>query len=275
MNLLKWYRVGRRLGAGNEVLTRAYNAFGTVRNVVRYGNPDMPVDVTIETSTFCNRKCYYCPNSKHETPVEFMRSDVFEKTIADLVAMRFCGRIMWNFYNEPLLDPSLLRRIVYAKARLPQCYHMVFTNGDALNEPVVQRFIAAGVNCFVVTNHNIPESIAAVDHDLRMGWLAAQYGKHIRIRPPIHNRHSAKAGLIPSGEPMHGECAVVRMPIVTITGDVLLCCNDYMRKHVFGNVMEKPLLEIWQDVEYDHVRRQLRKGNLPRAICKRCYGEEA
>ena len=68
--------------------------------------------IDIETSTACNRKCDYCPNSVYDNASlaneSFMDQFVFEKIIQDLWSENYSGEICLQRYNEPLMD----RRIV-------------------------------------------------------------------------------------------------------------------------------------------------------------------
>ena len=94
--------------------------------VVKYGNPDMFNDIIIETTTQCNRRCGYCPNSVYDRSLKhnshLMSEHLFMKIINDLKEMRFAGRISPHFYGEPLLDKRLYRLMKYAHDTLPKAH---------------------------------------------------------------------------------------------------------------------------------------------------------
>jgi len=75
----------------------------------------------------------------------------------------------------------------------------------------------------------------------------------------------------------------ITRPFVTAPGDVSVCCAmaypcSLMRRDrsiektaaiTFGNVLEKPLPEIWEDPEYVKAREEIRSGEVPQA-CGDC-----
>ncbi len=56
-------------------------------------------------------------------------------------------------------------------------------------------------------------------------------------------------------------------------GDVIICCMDWRKEVVIGNVKEKSLYEIWHSDEYKKIRDIIYgkiKNNNPNFICNRC-----
>lgn len=51
------------------------------------------------------------------------------------------------------------------------------------------------------------------------------------------------------------------------TGDVILCCHDYRKRYVFGNVFQNSIEEIWEGKRRQDVIRQARSE-----ICRTCCG---
>lgn len=61
-------------------------------------------------------------------------------------------------------------------------------------------------------------------------------------------------------------------PIIFANGDVGLCgCRDFNANSelIAGNIMEKPLIEIWQSENVMGLRKRFYDGNFPK-ICKKC-----
>ena len=195
-----------------------------------------------------------------------MQEAVFCKIIADLADINFTGFVNYHFYNEPLLDERLPSWIRRAKQRLPSAFHRIYTNGDFLTMDMAETYISAGVSCFFVTNHS---KVADV-FNARMKPLIEKYPGHMRINRQLHDDHDSRGGLIASGTPQSRRCALYNNLQITFTGDVILCCNDYLRKHVFGNVMHNSVIEIWKKPGYAKLRSDIRKGKLRLEICKRC-----
>ena len=134
---------------------RAYNALNKVRDSLRFGwgRALFPV-VIIETSTFCNRKCGYCPNSTHSTPKEYMDEKLYRKIIDELAELRFNAVVHFNFYNEPLLDPRMPELIKYANEKIPSSILKLNSNGDFLDEAMAVKLTEAGLSNVLVTLHD-------------------------------------------------------------------------------------------------------------------------
>ncbi len=60
--------------------------------------------------------------------------------------------------------------------------------------------------------------------------------------------------------------------VINWKGNVLLCCNDYYERHIFGNVNNKSILEIWRDKNFIKYREILSQSDGRKQInfCKKC-----
>lgn len=79
----------------------------------------------IEITTYCNAKCFYCPNeylAKHHMPMEQYKSIVDDCPNGCMVLMQGTG--------EPLLHPYFWEMVAYAKARGNKVG--IITNGTVL-----------------------------------------------------------------------------------------------------------------------------------------------
>jgi hypothetical protein len=116
--------------------------------------------IDLETSSQCNRRCEYCINTTYDetrdrfTKNVFMKDEMFESIIDQLAEVCFRGRIAFHYLNEPLMFvDSLVQRISLARQKLPNALLVIYTNGDFLTRPVLDRLIAAGVNAVEITAH--------------------------------------------------------------------------------------------------------------------------
>ena len=116
--------------------------------------------IDLETSSQCNRRCEYCINATYDetrdrfTKNVFMKEDMFAAIIDQLAEIDFAGRIAFHYLNEPLMFVDLLvERITFARRKLPHAMLTVYTNGDFLTRPVLDRLAAAGVNAVEITAH--------------------------------------------------------------------------------------------------------------------------
>lgn len=60
-------------------------------------------------------------------------------------------------------------------------------------------------------------------------------------------------------------------PAIHWNGDFSICCNDYNRKAVLGNVKNQSVNELWNSLALQNFRKQQLKGNykIP-SICEKC-----
>lgn len=55
-------------------------------------------------------------------------------------------------------------------------------------------------------------------------------------------------------------------------GDMVLCCVDWERRHVFGNVREASIGEIWNSEGYRRYRDRMRNNDFAGTLCENCKG---
>lgn len=110
--------------------------------------------VNIETSTFCNRKCVYCPLSRFDrTEQKRMSDDVFDAIIRGLGGVAYSSTVSLSLYNEPLADEGFAQRIALARSALPGAFIKFNSKGDYLTRALLDRLAGAGANAIFVTLH--------------------------------------------------------------------------------------------------------------------------
>lgn len=57
---------------------------------------------------------------------------------------------------------------------------------------------------------------------------------------------------------------------VLSNGDVVLCCVDWERTTILGNLREQTLEEVWNSEQFMEIRRKYLRGDLDGLLCKRC-----
>ncbi len=55
-------------------------------------------------------------------------------------------------------------------------------------------------------------------------------------------------------------------------GDMVLCCVDWERKHVFGNIHEHSIKEVWNSDGYKAYRDRMRRNDFEGTLCEHCQG---
>lgn len=239
-------------------------------NLEKLLNGNRPSSVNVETNAVCNRTCYYCPRPSGKTELE---EGVFYTIVDQLRDMDFKGRFTPAGYNEPLTDKRIFRFISYARQASSRFHIMLVTNGDFLDERVMDNLIQSGVDEVLVTIHD-----PSKDNKIReLSHLRNKYGQMIlqdlrdghRVSP-LNNR----GGLVTleRSKPLPTCYAVDTLNIRT-DGSVVLCCQDSMKQNVFGNVKDLPIHKIWNDPEFVRIRNGAARGVYELHSCKNCeYG---
>jgi radical SAM protein with 4Fe4S-binding SPASM domain len=65
-------------------------------------------------------------------------------------------------------------------------------------------------------------------------------------------------------------CSYSTYPVINVFGDLILCCQDFDNNYVFGNIMNKPLKDIWFDKRNIELRKRIYDYKFDLKICKDC-----
>jgi hypothetical protein len=103
--------------------------------------------VEIEVFSYCNRKCWFCPNATFDRTGEnqLMPPALYSGILDELAGIDYDGMITYSRYNEPLADEVIIDRISLAHRRLPKARLHTNTNGDYLTLPYLERLYDAGL----------------------------------------------------------------------------------------------------------------------------------
>lgn len=249
-----------------------------------YGTTDFFDYVTIETSTICNRRCSYCPNSVFDRGLpkneRRMNKKLFQKIIDDLSSINFCGHLSLHGFNEPLLDDRLPDLIKYAGKILPQVEILITSNGDFLGPDKYDELVSAGVDRFFISEHEA-DSQKNKKFKQNMKNLSAYLEKHPDRRVPVKYKIMTtdtslqnRGGLVKVKKIDNPRCLWPdKMLTIDVNGNVILCCNDYHSSVVFGNLRTKSIAEIWNSDSYKKIRKELENHIFKLDICKKCIGD--
>ena len=112
--------------------------------------------IQIQTVSWCNRSCTFCPSGKFPVDKVFMPVEVYHRVINQLQAVNYAGRVSPYLMNESLLDKRLPDLITYTREQCPESWIAINTNGDALSERLLERLFDAGLNSLDVNAYDSP-----------------------------------------------------------------------------------------------------------------------
>lgn len=106
--------------------------------------------VEIETFSYCNRKCWFCPNAalpyrQDRQHNQYLDEALYLRILDELASIDYAGQVQFGRYNEPLADRVILTRIRQASDRLPGAWLYTHTNGDFLTRDYLAELRGAGL----------------------------------------------------------------------------------------------------------------------------------
>lgn len=244
------------------------NLIRKFKNLTKFGISDLFSNVEIETSSKCNRKCSYCPNSVYDRGNFFMKTELFEKIINQLAELQFGGIIRPHFYNEPTMDKRLPELIKYAKQKLPKSTVHLYSNGDFMTEELFNRLVNSGVNKFIITSHS-----GFISPNLQK-LLATENGQKY-IHHQFIGKHTAlfnRGGTVEVKNEIHlSHCNIPSINLtVNYKGQVVLCCNDAQSQNVQGDLNKELIIDIWKKPSFKKLRKNINNGKYELDVCKKC-----
>lgn len=234
--------------------------------------------IAFELSNTCQLAWFHkaCPlNRTVETPYRVLApihlpAKIVYDTLTVLQRYDYAGAINFHQYNEPLIDPRLFRFIAAARNACPLAKIDIISNGLNLSEQLARELKEEGVSGIWVTRYGDID-----DRNATMDWMQ-------KVIAPIFD---GNANILPWESLDHritlyereysdlsDRCyAPLCSIVITRTGDVGLCCYDWMRSVTFGNLADKPLDEIIKSGKMQDVFNNLQNGNRRILdVCRRC-----
>jgi GTP 3',8-cyclase len=260
-------------GTGIEpyrLFARKENLLNNLEALIQFRRPIFHW-LTIETSTYCNRKCHACPVSTSPRNKLYMPENMFMKIVGDLVRMKFTGIIHLHLFNEPLADKTIFEKVKILSNKLPMAQIKMNSNGDFLTNKLLSKLALAGLDELYITQYDGE----VTKRTLEVLAKASDAEKDVLTVRVKSNFVGNRAGLLNNvvvEEPILADCnRPSHQLIINCSGDIVICCNDYFGKVVFGNVTENGLLDIWRSEQFESIRRLLRMRKRNKIeLCKSC-----
>ncbi len=104
--------------------------------------------IEVETTSYCNRTCSFCPNSFIDRLSEklTMPEATWQAILAGLGESDYDGTLVWSRYSEPLSERRILERLREVREVAPRARLAINSNGDYLDSDYLQALEEAGLN---------------------------------------------------------------------------------------------------------------------------------
>ena len=241
----------------------------------KYGKFPMFKQVLVETRTYCNNHCLFCPHAFNNKPLGIMNWECYTTIIDQLCEIQYNGRVALMLSNEPLLETRLEKMIEYAKDKSQRFFLDITTNGRLLTVPIVDKLFKLGLDNININDYRGDRDICPEKWSSYLEPVFKAYGnnpkvnfKHRRLDENLPNY----AGNIPQkfNPEDYGFCNYpFRKLTIAYNGNILLCCDDFMYDTNFGSVMKDNLIDCWNHPDLNRARFSLLE-NSRIGLCKRC-----
>jgi len=252
-------------------------AFFLHRVLEKYLDKTPPLSsIEIETINRCNNTCSFCPVSVGNDRRQHckMSDDLFHKIIDELVDMKYQGFLSLFSNNEPMLDPRLLDFLAYAKNKLPEAKHLLFTNGSKLTRENYASMLKM-LDYLVIDNYN--DDLEVLPH---LNWLASEHFDEgncyvqlmVRKKKQILGSRGGNAPNKKNDSLFWSPCLLPFMQmVVRPDGKISLCCQDAYGDITLGDLSHQSIDEIWKNEAYQKIRKNLLAGERGKLfLCKHC-----
>jgi len=262
--------------------------------------------IEIEVYSYCNRKCWFCPNS-HINRIStntLMPEEMYLSIIDQLAEIDYDKEITYSRYNEPLAYKEIiLKRISQARKKLPKAKLRTNTNGDyvtldyiyelrdaGLNELFIQQYLAnnelynhakmkkrmqqkikmLGVDYLVISDIDNNR----IEYDLIVEGIIV----HLRARNfAVEGTARTKKVAGFNEEYVRTKACVqpFKNMYIDYNGSVMVCCNTRSdvpehKSGIMAHVNDAPLWEIYRNEKYKPWRDHLENDGPKSGICKGC-----
>lgn len=191
--------------------------------------------ISFEISTKCNlshRHRNLCPIGKRPVGEKPLTDEIIIQTAVDAYGAGFTGMVTFHFYNEPMLHYFRMFYLMDSiRERVPQSRFLLWTNGTIL---IHNPHLAMFEKTFVSNYFKTPAATLAQFFSGLMindGGEESLDDRLLNKRKPID---FAPCGLS------------VGDFIINNSGDVHLCCADWMNEIKIGNIFDTGIEELAQ-----------------------------
>jgi radical SAM protein with 4Fe4S-binding SPASM domain len=261
--------------------------------------------IEIETFSYCNRRCWFCPNSTVDRMSEnnIMPEDVYLDLIHQLKEIHYCGELTYSRYNEPLSQRELIiKRIKQAREALSNAILRTNTNGDYITRDYIEELCDAGLNQLWIQqylsnkekyNHKkmrnriekkieklgLPAKIITDIDGYKLEYDLSYCDMTIHIRSRNFDIDGSSRGEtvpIASEYTRTQKCLQVHNNMyIDYNGSVMVCCalrSDVpgQESGIMGHISEGKLWDIFMNEKYRPWREHHKTDGEKAGFCKTC-----
>lgn len=267
-------------------------------------------EVQIETTSYCNAKCKFCPNVSLKRKKNIMSDEVFEKILDRIEEEKInVATFILHLNGEPLIDSKIFDRIQRIKNRFPKGIKVRFTTNFSLADAeIIEKIFECGLDEITCSLNSIDaeeyEDIMGLKYDKTinniMHLLAAKEEKksNLKINLSIvetkdnksevevfRKRYGDKANIrvMQLGEWVDSNsnvkinnsknkdvCSILYRTINVLSNGNYALCCFDAEGIIGKNIMETSIEEAWKSETYDEIRKYHLKNGRSNRECINC-----
>lgn len=285
-------------------LTTHHNDYKIMKNIFKE-NVKL---VEIGISSFCNRKCWFCPNSIVDRFSKNVELDeyLFIKILKELQEIDYSNSLYLHRYNEPLYNKDLLlKRIKQAREYLPKAIISINTNGDYLTLDYLNDLNEVGVNMMYISYYyngndkNIEFDLENIIKPRMLKFinkLDIEYSKYIEndngyyiyfkykyidIEYRALNMEKIandRGGIIQEVniKERTSQCFLPNIQVsIDYDGTYSMCCNirsdvEEHKDYIIGNIRDNTIFELFMNDKIMNIRKKLLVYGKKEKVCANC-----
>lgn len=214
----------------------------------------------------CNRKCDFCPRGNgysYAVSQKVMPIEILNKICED-VGLNFTGTFTFGGFGEPTMLNNIDEYVRILRKKCPKSIITVTTNGYDLPKIIDNQDI-----------NKVELSLYEPLDEINMNKIKSSNTifsiKDInKAKKFFHNRGGNIKNVEDVKLPIEECCNFPFYKMfIDSNGDVLLCCSDWNRKEIVGNVMNTNIYSIWKNNFYKY-RKDLLNKKRNSSICREC-----
>lgn len=226
--------------------------------------------IMIETHSKCNYAMIHprCPMHHVKERVTLPIDNIIG-VLEELGAYDFDGTFYPFNYSEPMIDPRMFWIVAMAKQIMPKIKVVTYTNGFMIDEQMIKEMLDVGFNRINISVYT-PEEGVFFRKILKKFPNNREVLRAIQ-RWPMDQQMNDKVFWDKEINLKRSCPAPYKFITINSFGEVVLCCHDWQRKHVLGNIKEESLRHILTKPEVIEMYYNLINGNRkPYWLCSRC-----
>lgn len=266
--------------------------------------------IEIEIASYCNRKCWFCPNStidRHSSNIK-MEEELYLKIIDNLKDINYSNKVSFHRFNEPLADREfIIKRVKQARNALPNANLQIFTNGDYLTRDYLDELRLAGINTIIMSyyskednqfdiNNIIKPSMDKIAKKLDLKYsILRDDSSEYRIQFDYYDLTFLYIAMNfeeiggDRGGSVNSDCKVKREKVrdygcfypiadlyIDYNGFSMPCCNmrsdvETHKPYILGDIHNNNLFEIFTSEKFVNMRKYLYPNTIKDGPCKHCH----